>query len=246
MENSQNVNILIPASGNNQAFAKEYWPQNVVEVNGRTMLQYAIENFAPISNKSYTIILKKEECLKFHTNSMVQLFTSSKVQTLQVEKETQGALCSCLMAVQQINNGDELIISNNDQKFDCDIKAIIEDFRNRKADAGVVTFECVHPRWSYVRMDNNEVVEVAEKMPISKSAIAGLYYFKKGSDFVKAAKSAILKGKDVNGKYYISAAVNEMILMNKRILNFEINAKDYHTFYEKKLIEQYEEEMRRK
>ena len=39
-------------------------------------------------------------------------------------------------------------------------------------DAGVITFESVHPRWSYVRLDSeNRVTETAEKRPISNSRI---------------------------------------------------------------------------
>ena len=144
------------------------------------------------------------------------------------------------MAISYINNGDELLVSNHDQTFDCSMEEIRRFFLASGADCGVVTFECVHPRWSYIRLEGENVVEAAEKRPISKHAIAGLYYFRKGEDFVESAKRTIRKGKSYNGKFFLSAAVNEMILMNKRVLHYEVDGAEYHTFYTPQQIELYE------
>ena len=38
------------------------------------------------------------------------------------------------------------------------------NFVNKKADGGILTFNAIHPKWSYAKLDSNEnVVEVAEK-----------------------------------------------------------------------------------
>ena len=52
-------------------------------------------------------------------------------------------------------------------------------------DGGVIVFDSVHPRWSFVRVDKaGFVIETAEKRPISRLATAGFYYFRRGADFV--------------------------------------------------------------
>ena len=238
------INILIPACGSNQHFKDGYWPKNVTEISGKPMIEYTVDNFDSIPDKRFVYLLKREECTRFHTDDMLRIFTNGSAVTIQLEEETGGALCTGLMAITYIDNEDELFVSNHDQTFDCDMELIREDFQNRGADCGVVTFDCVHPRWSYIRMENDNVVETAEKRPISKHAIAGLYYFKKGSFFVESAKRTIRKGKAYNGKYYLSAAVNEMILMNKKVLNYEVQSTEYHTFYSPQQVEVYERGIR--
>ena len=64
-------------------------------------------------------------------------------------------------------------------------------------------------------------------------------YFKKGSDFVDAAFSVIEKDVNTQGKYYISATFNEMILNNKNIGVFEIPKKDYLTFSNYQMYEKH-------
>lgn len=237
------MNVLIPACGNDRQFQSEYWAKNVTEINGKPMIQYVIENFASIPEKKYIVILNESECARFHTDNMVRLLTGGNCEIIRLHQQTRGALCTSLLAVDQIDNEDELIISNNDQKYDCGIENLLNGIREQNADGGVVTFECIHPRWSYVRMENGAVVEASEKRPISRKAIAGLYYFKHGKDFVSAAKQAIIKNRSYDGKFYISASINEMILLGKTIKTAEVLLEEYHSFYEPKQIEKYEMEL---
>ena len=122
-----------------------------------------------------------------------------------------------------------------------EVLQIIEFFEKNNFDGGIVTFEDVHPRWSYVKVDSeSHVIEAAEKRPISKHATAGFYYFKRGSDFVESAENMILKDVAINNNYYICPAFNEMILKQKTIGIYEIKKSDYFNFKEQKGIEEYE------
>lgn len=237
------IHIMIPACGNDQQFTANYWPKNVTEVNGKVMIQYAIENFSTIPDKNYVFILSKKECERFHTDNMVSLLTAGNSRIVMLENGTGGALCTCLMAVGLINDDNELIISNNDQKFDCGLLETLQFFRQHNADCGLVCFDSIHPRWSFARIENGYVTEVEEKVPISQNAIAGVYYFKRGRDFVEAAKKAILKSQQYDGRYFISASVNEMILSGSQVVAKSVENKQYHTFYEPKQIEKYEQEI---
>lgn len=234
------MNILIPACGNSKHFSESYWPQNIVEVAGKPMIQYVVENFVGVENKKYIFVLDQKECNTFHTDNVVKLLTDNQCEIIKLAGQTGGALCTCLMAIQCIDNEEELVICNCDQKFDNNIEEAIEYFRSKNMDAGVVCFDCVHPRWSYVRMEEDNVVEAAEKRPISRNAIAGLYYFKKGEDFIVSAKKAMLKGSSFEDKYYITASLNEMVLAGKRIGRYMIANEEYHSFYSPEKIKKYE------
>jgi dTDP-glucose pyrophosphorylase len=99
----------------------------------------------------------------------------------------------------------------------------------------------VNPRWSYVRTnDQNYVIDTAEKRPISKNAIAGLYLYKKGSDFVRYGMDSIKHGSSVDGKYFIAPVFNEFILAGKKVGHYSVDNANYHSFYSPKKIEEFE------
>lgn len=236
------INVLIPSCGKSEFFVDSFYPKNVIEINGKPMIQYVIENYESVLDKKFTFILLQDECDKFHTDNIISILTNKTSNILKLKNTTGGALCTCLMAIEYIGNDDELIIANNDQIIQEDIEMIVKNFRGRNLDGGVVCFNSVHPRWSYVRLDKEQVVETAEKRPLTHHAIAGFYYFKHGKEFIEAAKMAIKKGEMYEGAYYLSAAINEMILMNKNIGYFEIKSSQYCSFYSPEKIRLFAEE----
>ncbi|MBU1261333.1 MAG: glycosyltransferase family 2 protein [Planctomycetes bacterium] len=238
------INILFPMVGKSQFFnTEEYiFPKPLIEINGEPMIEIAIENYKKIKlSKNFIFIVSSEHCSKYHLDDILYLLTDRKCIVIKLANETAGAACSALMAVDYINNKEELIIANSDQIIDDEIETIINSFRLKKVDAGVVCFDSVHPRWSFVRLDkNNKIIEAAEKKPLSKNAIAGFYYFKEGKLFVEAAMKSILKARHVNGIYYVAPVLNELVLENKNLEIYKIMNDKYHTFYSPQKISEYE------
>jgi len=236
------INILIPLAGKNQYFSEnEYpFPKPLIEFNGKTMIEHIIDNFSSIQKeKQFIFIVNSEDCKKYHLDNVLNILTNHTCKIIKLENETKGAACSAMMAVEYIDNNTPLIISNADQLFDTNLQEVIKTFEN--SDAGVITFESIHPRWSYVRLDGeNRVTETAEKRPISKSAIAGFYYFQNGKDFISSSSKMIKKDANINGLYYISPSLNEMVLENKTINIYKIENSKYHTFYTPQKIKEYE------
>lgn len=236
------INILIPLAGKNQFFSEaEYlFPKPLIEFNGKTMIEHIIDNFSSIQKeKQFIFIVNSEDCKKYHLDNVLNILTNHTCKIIKLDAETKGAACSAMMAVEYIDNDTPLVIANADQLFDICLDEVINSFDNY--DAGVITFESVHPRWSFVRLNGeNRVIETAEKRPISKSAIAGFYYFKKGRDFISSSSKMIKKDASVNGLYYISPVLNEMVLENKEINIFKIENAKYHTFYTPQKIKEFE------
>lgn len=232
------INILIPCMGKSLFFKDSYFPKPLIEVSGETMLEKVVKNYEALKDARYLFVFGKSECSEFHLDESARLLTNGNCETVLLENETAGALCTCLMAVEHINNDTPLMIVNSDQILDVDYHQVLAHFQD--ADAGVITFESIHPRWSYARIQGDEVVEVAEKRPLSKHAIAGFYYFQKGSDFIECAKRVILKDNHKDGRFYISASINEMILEGKKVAYFAIPKTAHHSFYSPEKIKEYE------
>ena len=220
-------------SGSGQSFkeAGYTYPKNLIEVRGVPLVQRVLEHLASLDKfgARYLCVLPHDENAKYYTGSVVHLINPAAV-IVEVNQATSGAACSALLAVEYINSDSPLLIVNGDQLIDSDLATIIGDFQSRQLDGGIVVFEDLHPRWSFVKCNEaGLVIEVAEKRPISKFATAGFYYFSRGSDFVTAATEMIKKDAQVNGLFYVCQTYNELILQQQRIGVYQIPRKAYHS-----------------
>ena len=68
-----------------------------------------------------------------------------------------------------------------------------------------------------------KLIEVAEKRVISNKATVGIYYWSKGSDYVRYAEQMISKNIRVNNEFYVCPVFNEAIQDNKKIKTFDID-----------------------
>ena len=214
--------------------------KNFTEINHKPLFQRVFESAKNIGEGSFIFVVNKEDAQKFHINKSLKLLDPN-CRVIVAQGQTAGAACSVLLAAEFIDNDDELIIFNGDQVLECNLKDVVKNFRANDWDGGIITFESIHPRWSFVRLDeNNFVIETAEKDPISNHATAGFYYFKRGKDFVESVKAMIHKDANVNGFYYVCPAYNEMIIRQKNIGCVEIDGSNYFPLTTPKEVDEYE------
>lgn len=233
------MKILIPIVSNNHVDNSEYI-KSLYEIEKKTILQHVYESLAVIKDAEFIVVIKREDIARYHLDNMLQLMIPN-VKIIVADGVTQGSACSCLLAIDEIQDEESLLVVGSDQLVHADLQLVIEEFQRKDYDGGVIIFDDIHPRWSYVKLDENGfVVEAAEKRPISRNATTGFYYFKKGIDFVKSVERMILKDADVDGKYYVCPAYNEMILDHKKIGVYRISKKDYFNFNHQRGLEDYE------
>ncbi len=238
------INILIPIAGKSTFFDSEehQFPKAVIEINGKPMIQLVLENFLKLNiEKRFIFIVNEKDCQSYHLDNILKLLTDKNCIIIKTRGETKGAVCSAMLAIQHINNDEPLIISNADSIIDENFNNIISKFQDKNIDAGVVCFDSIHPKWSYVRLnEKNKIVETAEKRPISRNAIAGFYYFKKGSYFINASMISIKKDASVNGLFFIAPVINELVLQGMNLEAIKIDEGKYHSFYSPQKIKEYE------
>ena len=159
------LKIIIPLAGTSELFSKAgfFYPKPLIEINGKLMIELVIEKTNVISIPHQLIfILKEEDVTKFHLDNTLKLL-SSNCEIIKLKNDTKGALCSILMASDKIDSQDSLLILNGDQIIDSDFGQIINYFKENEAHVGIITFHSVHPRWSFAKIENNLVVQTAEK-----------------------------------------------------------------------------------
>jgi HAD superfamily hydrolase (TIGR01509 family) len=208
---SDDFNVLIPMAGAGSRFALAGYtfPKPLIEVRQKPMIQVVIENLNIKAN--YIYIVQKEHYEKYNLKFVLNLITPN-CQIVQVDGLTQGAACTTLLAKDYINNDKHLLIANSDQYIEWNSNNFYYSIINNKSDGTVVTFESTHPKWSFVKLDHQDYIsEIAEKKPISNIATVGLYYWNKGSEYVKYAEKMIKNEIRVNNEFYVAPVYNEAI-----------------------------------
>jgi HAD superfamily hydrolase (TIGR01509 family) len=211
------LNILIPMAGEGSRFREAgfFFPKPIIEVLNKPMIQWVIESLNIDAN--YIFLIQKKHQEKFNIKSMLKLLQPN-CKIIEIDKITEGAACTTLLAKKYINNNEPLIIANSDQYIKWNSSQSIYNFITRKIDGSILTFNSIHPKWSYAKCDENlNVVKVAEKEVISNNATVGVYFWKKGSDYVKYANQMIKKNIRVNNEFYVCPVFNEAIKDSKII-----------------------------
>ncbi len=217
------MKVLIPMAGAGSRFEKAGYtfPKPLIDVKGKPMLQVVVENINIDAEHIY--IVRKEHYEKYNLKQLLNLITPN-CKIVQIDHLTEGAACTTLLAKEYINNDEPLLIANSDQFIEWDSNEFMYSMIGDQIDGGILTFPNTHPKWSYVRQDSNGyVTEVREKEVISNVATVGVYYWKKGSEYVKYADQMISKNIRVNNEFYVAPTYNEAIGDGKKIKIFNID-----------------------
>jgi NDP-sugar pyrophosphorylase family protein len=240
------MNVLFLLAGESKSFEEQgyHYPKYLLEIDGKTLVQYVIEHVCVSRPARHIFVVRKEEVERFHFESVLRLL-SPESEVVVAEGLTRGAACTALLAVESIDNDEPLLIVNGDQIVDLPLDEVLDSFEEQGLDGGIVVFDSVHPRWSYVRLnDEGRVIEAAEKRPISRNATAGLYYFAKGREFVAAAKEMIRKNASVGDAFYVCPAYNELLLNQGAVGVYHIPREKYYSLAEPQGVQAFEEKIR--
>jgi HAD superfamily hydrolase (TIGR01509 family) len=217
------LNVLIPMAGAGSRFqaAGYTFPKPLIDVENKPMIQVVVDNLN--IEATYIYVVQKEHRAKYNLDTLLNLITPN-CKIVEVDGLTEGAACTTLLAKEHIDNDAPLVMANSDQFLEWDSNEFMYKMVEQKVDGGIVTFTATHPKWSFAKVDEyGYVTEVAEKNPISDIATVGVYYWAKGSDYVKYAEQMIDKNIRTNNEFYTCPTFNEAIADGKKIKTFNID-----------------------
>ena len=216
------MNVLIPMAGAGSRFqsAGYTFPKPLISVKGKPMIQVVIENLNIDANFIY--VVQKEHRVKYNLDTLLNLLTPN-CKVVETDGMTEGAACTTLLAREYINTNEPLLLANSDQFVEWNSNEFMYKMDDEHLSGGIVTFTATHPKWSFARLDENGFVqEIAEKNPISNIATAGIYYWSKGSDYVRYADQMIEKNIRTNNEFYVFPVFNEAIGDGKSFKSFHV------------------------
>ncbi len=214
-------------------------PVWLAERDGQVLVERFVTACAGLDAR-LVFAVRTQDAKRFRLDNVIRL-ASPNAAIVPISGETMGAACTALLCIDQITPDAELLILNSNELLVADYAAVLADFRARDLEGGIVVFPSLHPRYSYVQLDESgAIVEAAEKNPISRNATAGFYWFRRGADFIAAAEAMIRKDAQVGGRFFISLVFNELVLAQKKLGVFGIGASQYVPLKSRAQMAQYE------
>ena len=210
------LNIVVPMAGRGSRFSKAGYdlPKPLLPVHDKPMIAFVIENLRPQTEHRFIFLCQREH-LDAYDLAATLIAASPGALVIPLDGVTEGAACTVLLAEQFIDNDAPLMIANCDQY----VAIGMDDYlaSGEKLDGLIMTMTASDPKWSFVRMDGDRVTEVVEKKVVSDEATVGIYNFRRGADFVAAAKAMIAADDRVNNEFYVAPAYNYLIRDGYRV-----------------------------
>ena len=230
--------VLILGGGASSGDTNET-PVWLAERDGQVLVERFVTACAGLRAR-LVFAVRTQDAKRFRLDNVIRL-AAPNAAIVPIGGETMGAACTALLCIEKIELDDELLILNSNELLAADYGDVAADFRARGLDAGLVVFPSLHPRYSYVQLDDDGmIVEAAEKNPISRNATAGFYWFRRGADFIAAAQAMIRKDAQVDDRFFISLVFNELVLEQRRLGVFQIDASQYLPLKSRQQMAQYE------
>jgi dTDP-glucose pyrophosphorylase len=213
------INIVVPMAGAGSRFAAAGYtnPKPFIDVMGKPMIQWVIENLTTDVEHQFIFVCQREHQERFCFDRTLEELCPGSL-FISIDGLTQGAAETVLFASHLIDNNQPLVIANSDQFVDHKMDNFFQRLNSKTNDGSILTMASDDAKWSYIRYDNNFfVTEVQEKKVISNEATVGIYGFARGADFVKAARKMINNNSRVNGEFYVAPVYNELIREGSKI-----------------------------
>ena len=203
-------NLLLPIAGKAQRFidAGYSMPKALILAKDKHVIDWALES-VNLSDCNLIFMVRVDHVYNFSIDKILKQKFGEDITIIKIAKVTRGALETCTLARDYIDNDLPLIIYTPDVHFgpQFDPKSISDD-----ADGFLLTFTANSADHSYSDYGEDGIVKnVVEKEVISKEANVGLYHFGSGKLFLKYADEVIKGNMLVKNEFYIAPMYNLMI-----------------------------------
>lgn len=218
--------LLVPMAGKGQRFINQGYttPKQFIDIGGKSMIEWSFKSF-DWENCDVIFIVRRDSIDEYNADQKLRSIFGDNIRIVVAEQDTDGTVCSCLLARDYINKDVPLGITTLDVYFEP--KYILSNL-DTSLDGCLLTIETDNPAYSYTKIDNSGLVlETAEKQIISTHGNVGYYCFTRGSDFVKYAEIMIEENIRSKNEFYVAPLYNLLIKDGLKINTQSIN-NQYH------------------
>lgn len=209
------MKVIIPMAGLGTRFANKGFknPKPFIDIYGQPMIRRVVDSIN-LPQVEHIFIARQEHIEEFN---LADIFSDLNIKILPIHETTEGAAISVSMTRKFFRYDEEILIVNSDQLFHYDSRQVA-DITKQSVDGCIWCFYGNGPKWSYVKVDsNNLVTEVAEKKQISNIATGGMYYWKSFYNFLDCTDQMVEANDRVNNEFYVAPVYNYMQPFQKTV-----------------------------
>ncbi|CAM9711650.1 unnamed protein product, partial [Phaeothamnion confervicola] len=233
------MNILIPMGGKGTRFSKEGYrvAKPLINIVGRPMIFRLLDDLAITSADTLWIGMARELDAEFHLGTRLrEEFSQFSLRVVHLDFQTRGAAETLYIMLQASPNigriaNRGLWLRLRTISLDCDtifFSDVLSEFRRLPAGCGASFYfqdDGDKPIYSYLRFapGTRDVVDIREKVSISRHANTGAYGFASGArlrDVCRAALDAPVDRR--SGEFYTSALIARMITDGNRFIGIPV------------------------
>lgn len=239
------MNVLIPMAGCGTRFLQSHpnaikplIPAHPKKFGSMSMIELVVRNLNTRSHFTFVVQRAHQDVfnLTYWLPTLTKNYESSHSSDVVIQDGVlPGAACSSLLARNIIAFDEPLLIANSDQFVECStLQTFFYQLFHQKnlIDGGILTFTMddaqdieERKKWSYAEVNpqTHFVTKIYEKIPVGPHATVGIYFWTKGSDYVKYAEKMLQNPScKVNGEFYIAPVYNLAIADGKKFIIHDV------------------------
>lgn len=220
------LNIVLPVTDRGRRFAQAGFtePKPLIPVHGAPMIEVVVNNVRPSRPHRFIFVAERAHLDHPGMRDTLERIAPGCV-IVAADAAADDAAGAVLLAKRYIDSDDPLMLATSDQWVDISIDDYLATIDTPPAAGLIMTMTASDPERPFVGLDEGgNVTSVAEKEPVSDEAAVGIYNFRRGRDFVRAAEGMIAKGLRVDEAFSVAPTYNELIGEGARISLYNVGS----------------------
>jgi capsule biosynthesis phosphatase len=219
--------IIIPLGGLGDRFKKFSYnnPKPLINVFGKPIIFWLLDSLN-LNNIEQILIPYNKELKKYNfEDELINKYPKYKFKFLELDGNTRGATETVLKILETLSieiNDCPILSLDGDNFYNCDI---ITQWNGENKIFSFKDFN-IDPIYSYIKFENEEIIDIVEKIKISDFACCGSYGFNSWKSLKNYCNYVIDNNILQKGEFYISNVIKQMI-SNKIIFKNSIIPKEH-------------------
>ena len=209
------MNIIIPLGGIGKRFTDYGYikPKPLVKVHGKEIIFWLLDSLE-ITNQD-KVYIPYNESLDNYSFSQTVKSKYKKIQLLPLPN-TQGPSETLQLCIESFNIEGKIVLLDGDTWYRENILDVV-----RKCNDNLTTYflsEVEKPIYSYITLEKDRIIDIAEKRKISNFANSGCYVFSDAKQtliYIEKAKKSL--------KFFISDVIKQMLLDNVHFSSIKVS-----------------------
>jgi len=224
--------IVIPMSGLGERFSRAGYtrPKPLIEVDGRAMISYVVQMFAP--EDRFLFIVNHAHLNETNLAEILHK-AAPACEIISIDTHDKGPVYAVSQCFDRINPDEETIVNYCDFYSQWNYQDFLADTRERKAAGAIAAYRDFHPHmlgsdnYAFIKEHDRWLEAIQEKLPFTDNRMAefasnGTYYFARGQYVQHYFAELIKRGEKVKGEFYVSMVYNLMVADGLPVSIYEI------------------------